>query len=85
MERQPTHALAHLERGTYSWSWVVDQCPFCGDRHDHTAGPLDGDPSIYLGHEVMAPCTGIDAKNFLPDQTAAAAVPRYILEAEPTS
>lgn len=42
--------------GTRVMFWVVDACPYCGERHLHPAGNLrDSDPSERLG-EAAAPC-----------------------------
>ncbi len=63
---------AHLERGRYSWMWVVLTCPFCGKPHDHYAGPLDGDPYLYLGQTVPARCDRTDRRRLLMHQPALA-------------
>ncbi len=73
-------AEAHLEQGRYSWVWVVSTCPYCGQAHDHYAGPLDNDPMKYLGHPVHAHCpktawpTGAPAHPAVQEE--------YVLEAE---
>jgi hypothetical protein len=42
--------------GTSVMFWVVDECPYCGERHLHLAGNLrDADPADTLV-EVAAPC-----------------------------
>ncbi|MVN87828.1 hypothetical protein GO986_13775 [Deinococcus sp. HMF7620] len=42
--------------GTRVMFWVVDACPYCGERHLHVAGNLrTADPGETLG-EVPAPC-----------------------------
>lgn len=42
--------------GTRVMFWVVDECPYCGDRHLHVIGNLrSADPSDGLG-EYPAPC-----------------------------
>jgi hypothetical protein len=42
--------------GTRIMFWVVDECPYCGERHLHPAGNLrTADPSDRLG-EVPAVC-----------------------------
>jgi hypothetical protein len=46
-----------LERGTYSWIWVVAQCPYCGQAHEHYAGPLDAAPQLYPDVEQLASCS----------------------------
>jgi 5-methylcytosine-specific restriction endonuclease McrA len=43
-------ARVRLKRGEVCWYWVIDRCPFCGTRHTHGGGPLDGDPRRLLGH-----------------------------------
>lgn len=45
-------AAAHLVRGRQNWLWQVRHCPFCGGRHQHGGGRLDGDPRRLLGHRV---------------------------------
>jgi len=55
-------ARATLERGRFSWFWVVETCPFCGDTHDHYAGPIDGNPYAYAGHAVAARCSRTDRR-----------------------
>ena len=42
--------------GTRVMFWVVDECPYCGERHMHIAGNLrSADPGESLG-EYPAPC-----------------------------
>ena len=42
--------------GTRVMFWVVDECPYCGERHLHLAGNIrDADPGDTLG-ECPAPC-----------------------------
>ena len=53
----PQHAEVHLERGRYSWVWVVAVCPYCGHPHEHYAGPLDAAPQIYPDVEHLACCS----------------------------
>jgi hypothetical protein len=59
---------AHLERGRYSWIWVVLRCPYCGKPHDHYAGPLAGDPYLYLGQMLPARCDRADRRRLLMHQ-----------------
>ncbi len=70
------YAAAHLEPGRYSWIWVVQHCPYCG----HYAGPLDNDPTKYLGSIAHAHCSKAARR------TGASAHPavqgEYILEEE---
>jgi len=42
-------AAARLVRHSDGFRWVVDRCPYCGRRHTHGGGPLDGDPRAGLG------------------------------------
>lgn len=54
-QNDPPIALALLEfgyrtRGEAFWRWMVTGCPYCGRHHWHGAGPLDGDPRLFLGH-----------------------------------
>lgn len=35
-----------LERGRYSWMWVVPKCPYCGKPHDHYGGPSTMPPLV---------------------------------------
>ena len=53
----PQQAAVQLERGTYSWIWVVPQCPYCGQAHEHYAGPLDAAPHLYPEVEQLACCS----------------------------
>ncbi len=56
----PQYAEAHLERGRYSWIWVVQYCPYCGHVHEHYAGPLDAAPQLYPDIEQLACCSRRD-------------------------
>ena len=43
-------------------TWVVQFCPFCGERHEHGGcGPGDGDPREYLGYREPH-CRDLDAR-----------------------
>ncbi len=58
---EPAHpsvltASAVLERGSYSWIWVVRACPYCGKSHEHYGGALDGDPHKLLRYSLSAHC-----------------------------
>jgi hypothetical protein len=55
-------ADAILERGKYSWVWVVLACPYCGKRHTHYGGPLETDPLRYLGQRMTARCDQTDRR-----------------------
>ena len=57
-------ALAHLAKGHSCWLWVVDQCPYCGRRHIHGGGPLDGDPRAVIGARV-AHCRNNRGREYL--------------------
>ncbi len=70
---------ATLERGRYSWLWVVPQCPYCGHRHEHYAGPLDQDPMAYLGQAVLAKCSIADQRDYVPERPVVQG--EYVLEA----
>ncbi len=50
-------AEAILERGRYSWIWVVASCPYCGRQHAHYGGGLEHDPCWALRHPLPASCT----------------------------
>lgn len=55
---QPRPAFVTLRDipGTRVMFWVVDECPYCGERHLHIAGNLrTADPGESLG-EYPAPC-----------------------------
>jgi hypothetical protein len=71
-------APATLERGRFSWFWVVSHCPFCGQCHDHYAGPIDGDPRTYAGRAVAARCSHTDRRQF--GHSHASASPWYIIQ-----
>lgn len=47
--------MARLKRGREGWLWVVEKCPYCGERHVHGGGGLDDDPVRFLGDRA-APC-----------------------------
>lgn len=64
-ERLVRVARARLEPGRFSWIWVVDACPFCGQSHSHYAGPRSGDPYRYAGVAVVARCAMTDRRRFL--------------------
>lgn len=53
---QPAYVTLRDLPGTRVMFWVVDACPYCGERHLHPAGNLrSADPGERLG-EVAAPC-----------------------------
>lgn len=53
---QPAYVTLRDLPGTRVMFWLVEQCPYCGERHLHPAGHLrTADPSDTLG-EVPAPC-----------------------------
>ncbi len=31
--------------------WIIEKCPYCGNRHKHHAGNDNDDPKDYLGHQ----------------------------------
>ncbi len=47
---------AVLERGKYSWVWIVPVCPYCRNPHAHYGGSHDTDPSRYLGQAMISRC-----------------------------
>ena len=76
---QPSQRVeAQLERGRYSWIWVVPECPYCGQSHEHYAGSLDAVPEKYLGVEELATCSKLDRQVLQYGLTERLA---YILEA----
>jgi len=48
---------ARLARGEMIYMWVVDECPYCGNKHSHPAGDATGDPHRYLGWKKPACAT----------------------------
>ncbi len=74
-------ASARLERGHYSWIWVVSSCPYCGHPHEHYGRPLDHDPYHYLGQLFPARCDRAARRQLLIHQPDAALW--YVLEADP--
>lgn len=53
---QPAYVTLRDLPGTQIMFWVVDACPYCGERHVHPAGNLrTADPGERLG-EQTAPC-----------------------------
>jgi hypothetical protein len=71
-ERNVAKARAVLERGRFSWLWVVAACPYCGKQHDHFAGPLDGDPYQYVGMTFAARCDRTDRRRLAVDYPSGA-------------
>ncbi len=72
-----------LERGRYSWIWVVPTCPYCGKPHDHYGGSLDHAPHWYVGQLFPAHCDRADRRRLTIRDRAAAlwytlAAPRTI-------
>ena len=39
-------------------SWIAPDCPFCGGKHSHGAGPSGENPLDYLDPPRRAHCTG---------------------------
>jgi hypothetical protein len=74
-------AQAYLERGRYSWIWVVPTCPYCGKPHDHDGGPLNGNPSLYLGETFPARCDRANRRALLISDPGVALW--YVLTASP--
>jgi predicted ester cyclase len=71
---------AMLERGTYSWMWVVTSCPYCGKTHEHYGGPFDGDPQKYINCVTSAKCDKADLQPPALDYPEADL--RYVLSAD---
>jgi hypothetical protein len=71
-------AAAVLDRGKYSWVWVVMACPYCGKPHAHYGGPLESDPSRYLGQLMTAQCDQADRRRISPG--APAVKLKYVLQ-----
>ncbi len=71
-------ADAVLERGRYSWVWVVPICPYCGKQHEHYGGALDGDPDRYLSQPLASQCDKTDRRQLSPGDPAVAL--QYVLE-----
>ncbi len=59
-----TEALARLERGRGAWSWVIDICPYCGKKHTHGGGPIEGDPRELLGARA-AHCKSVQPEIYI--------------------
>jgi hypothetical protein len=57
-------AQALLERGQYSWIWVVSSCPYCGKPHDHYGGSLNHPPRLYSEQLFPAHCDRTDRRRF---------------------
>ncbi len=45
-------AKVRLKKESDVYLWIIDKCPFCGKRHCHGGGSLDGDPRRLLGGRV---------------------------------
>jgi len=41
-----------LQKNPKGYSWIVEQCPFCGKKHVHGGGSLDSSPDDFLGWRV---------------------------------
>jgi hypothetical protein len=61
-----------LERGRYSWIWVVPRCPYCDTPHDHYGGPLTHPPPTIAGQLFPARCTHADRRQFVLHDPAVA-------------
>ncbi len=72
-------ADAMLERGKYSWIWVVPECPYCRKRHEHYGGALNDDPYKYLGQTMIAQCDKTDRRRLSPGDPTISL--QYVLEA----
>jgi hypothetical protein len=67
LERTTRFAACILDRGRFSWVWVVPTCPYCNKSHDHYGGPLDSDPYIYVGRLFAARCDSTDRRRLAPE------------------
>jgi len=67
LDRTIMFAACMLERGRFSWVWVVPACPYCNKPHDHYAGPLDGDPYMYIGRMFTTRCDATDRQRLLSE------------------
>lgn len=76
METKPkVYADCRLERTGKIWSWVIPACPFCGKKHTHGGGPLDGNPRTRMGNRG-AHCLDSRGKDyFLREIVDSAAAP----------
>jgi hypothetical protein len=43
-------APVRLVKGKHGYLWIVDRCPYCSKRHEHSGGALHEEPRRYLGH-----------------------------------
>ncbi|HEX6290373.1 MAG TPA: hypothetical protein VFZ66_14380 [Herpetosiphonaceae bacterium] len=67
LDRTVLFAPCVLDRGRFSWVWIVPTCPYCGKSHDHYGGPIDGDPYVYIGRMFAARCDATDRRRLTPD------------------
>ena len=67
LDRTTMFAPCILDRGRFSWVWIVPSCPYCHKSHDHYGGPLDGDPYMYVGRMFAARCDSTDRRRLAPE------------------
>lgn len=57
------YADCRLERTGKIWSWIIPICPYCGKRHTHGGGPIDGNPRTRMGNRG-AHCLNARGKDY---------------------
>jgi len=45
-------AECFLRKVSKTYIWVIPECPFCGEEHEHGGGRLGDDPKKFLGLRV---------------------------------
>lgn len=72
---------AVLKCGNVGWIWVVPQCPYCGDEHWHSGGPLTADPYRFVGPDSAQACICADlAREQVDSASVDAQSMSYILQ-----
>lgn len=52
IHREIPQAACELKQAKDGYVWIVKSCPYCGDCHHHSGGPLTDNPRNHLGYRV---------------------------------